>query len=246
MNASTPPLSARELPVKATRRVVDAPTRMFHWLFALCFAGAYLTADGERLRLVHVALGYSMAGLLVFRLLYSLFGPPQARLTTLWNRFSMVPSWLRSARTALQGLLQDRRPQPVNWRQGQNILMAAAILALLVLVLPLTLSGYATYNDWGGEWLEELHETVGNLFLLLVVSHLALIAGLSLLRSRNLAMPMLTGRQPGSGPDLPRHNRGWLAALLLLAVLSYWSWEWQQAPDSATAALSRSADHEDD
>ena len=36
----------------------------------------------------------------------------------------------------------------MNWRQGQNILMAAAILALLLLVLPLTLSGYATYNDW--------------------------------------------------------------------------------------------------
>ena len=51
---------------------------MFHWLFALCFAGAYLTAEGERLRLVHVALGYSITGLLVFRLLYGLFGPPQA------------------------------------------------------------------------------------------------------------------------------------------------------------------------
>ena len=30
------------------RRVVDAPTRMFHWLFALSFVGAYLSADGER------------------------------------------------------------------------------------------------------------------------------------------------------------------------------------------------------
>lgn len=30
------------------RRVVDATTRMFHWLFALSLSGAYLTADGGR------------------------------------------------------------------------------------------------------------------------------------------------------------------------------------------------------
>ena len=35
-----------------SRRTVDAPTRAFHWLTALCFAGAYATADGERWRLV--------------------------------------------------------------------------------------------------------------------------------------------------------------------------------------------------
>jgi hypothetical protein len=49
----------------------------------------------------------------------------------------------------------------VNWRQGQNLLMALAVMALLVLVLPLTLSGYGTYNDWGdclGDALAEVHE----------------------------------------------------------------------------------------
>jgi hypothetical protein len=44
--ASPLPGSAVPGAVKASRRVVDAPTRMFHWLFALCFAGAYITADG--------------------------------------------------------------------------------------------------------------------------------------------------------------------------------------------------------
>ena len=243
MNASTlTPLPVRDRPAQPTRRVVDAPTRMFHWLFALCFAGAYLTADGERLRLVHVALGYSLAGLLVFRLLYGLFGPPQARLSTLWSRCSSAVRWLWSLANAVASRLQGQA-QPVNWRQGQNILMATVILALLATVLPLTLSGYASDNDWGG--LAELHEAAGEFMLLLVALHLALIAGLSLLRGRNLAMPMLSGRQPGSGPDLPRHNRGWLAALLLVAVLSYWGWEWQQAPAGSVAALSRGSDHDD-
>jgi cytochrome b len=56
-------------PIKSpvsTRRVSDAATRAFHWLFAFSFLGAYLTADFERLRGVHVALGYTMLGLLAF------------------------------------------------------------------------------------------------------------------------------------------------------------------------------------
>ncbi|MDP2988857.1 cytochrome b/b6 domain-containing protein, partial [Hydrogenophaga sp.] len=76
-NASTRPEATRALPVP-TRLVIDAPTRMFHWLFALSFVGAYITADGERWRLLHVTLGYTLAGLLAFRVLYGLFGPRQA------------------------------------------------------------------------------------------------------------------------------------------------------------------------
>jgi hypothetical protein len=78
--------------------------------------------------------------------------------------------------------------------------------------------------------MEDLHETVGELFLWLVLAHLALIAGLSVLRRKNQALPMLTGRTPGAGPDLVKSNKRWLAALVLLGVLAYWGWEWQQTP----------------
>ena len=214
-----------------TRRVTDAPTRMFHWLFALCFAGAYLTADGERLRLVHVVLGYSMAGLLGFRVLYGLFGPRQASLKALWAKASNAPLWLRSVWAGLTG------GGTINWRQGQNIAMGAAIVALLLAVLPLTLSGYATYNEWGGEWLEDLHEVVGESMLWLVLAHLGLLLLISVLRRKNQALSMLTGRVDGAGPDLVKNNRSWLAALLLVAVLGYWGWEWQQAPQASSSSV---------
>lgn len=226
------------------RRVTDAPTRMFHWLFALSFLGAYVTADGESWRLLHVTLGYTMAGLLVFRLLYGLLGPRQAGLGLLWRKLAGTPAWLRS-------LTPGRSPSGINWRQGQNLLMALAVVALLLMVVPLTLSGYATYNDWGdllgGDWLEEVHEFFGEAFLFVVLAHLALIAGLSLLRRKNQALPMLTGRIDGKGPDLVQKNRVWLAALLLLAVLAFGAWEWQQSPNgliSGNPASSRA--HDDD
>lgn len=209
-----------------TRRVVDAPTRVFHWLFALSFLGAYLTADGERWRLLHVTLGYTMAGLLGFRVIYGLLGPRQARLSLLLRKLAGGPQWVRSALSAARG----ESAGSVNWRQGQYLLMALAVVSLLALVLPLTLSGYATYNEWGGDWLEELHEFVGNTFLVVVLGHLALIAGLSLLRRKNLAMNMVSGRVEGAGPDLVQRNHGLLAMLLLAAVLAFWAWEWQQSP----------------
>lgn len=229
----------------ASRLVTDAPTRMFHWLFALSFVGAYLTAESEHWRLLHVTLGYSFAGLLVFRLLYGLLGPRQAGLGLLWRKLGAAPAWLRSLRTG----------STVNWRQGQNLAMALAVVLMLALVLPLTLSGYATYNDWGdalgGDWLEELHELFGNAFLIVVLAHLALIALLSVLRRQNQALPMLTGRLPGSGPSPVRHNRSWLAGLLLLAVLAFGAWQWQDSPRGlvpwlgAGGALVQDGDHDD-
>jgi cytochrome b len=217
-------------PTPPSRRVVDAPIRAFHWLFALCFVGAYLTADFESWRLMHVTLGYTLAGLLVFRVLYGLMGPRHARLSLMLRKLKAGPQWLKSLREHVR----SGSYASINWQQGQNLGMGLAVVALLMLVIPLTLSGYATFNDWGdflgGDWMEEVHELLGNTYLTLVLVHLALIAGLSVLRNKNVAQPMLTGRLPGPGPDLAKRNHVWLAALLLLGVLAYWTWEWQQPP----------------
>ncbi len=215
-----------------SRRVIDAPTRVFHWLFALSFLGAYLSAEGERWRMLHVTLGYTMAGLLVFRLVYGLLGPRQVRLSGLWSKASGGAGWLRSV---------WRAPTlaSVNWRQGQNLLLVWAVVALMVAVVPVTLTGYASFNEWGsdlwggvlGDALGELHEAVGEAFLWLVLAHLGGLLALSLWRRNNLTTPMLTGRTPGRGPDLARHNHAWLAVLLALAVVAYIAWEWSQAPN---------------
>lgn len=239
--ASTTPGSAAPGAAKASRRVVDAPTRMFHWLFALCFAGAYITADGESLRLLHVTLGYTLAGLLGFRVVYGLVGPRHARLSLLGRKLAGWPAWLASFKSV--------PATQINWRQGQNLLMALAVVALLVLVLPVTLSGYLNYNDFGGELMEDLHGAAGDIFLGVVLAHLAMIAGLSALRRKNQALPMLTGRTEGAGPDLVKHNARWLALLVLLSVLAYWTWEWRQSPDGllspASIAAMRSGESDD-
>ena len=231
---STTPLAPASSPAPAqpnTRRVVDAPIRVFHALFALCFLGAYVTAEGESLRLLHVTLGYTLAGLLGFRVVYGLIGPRHARLSLMARKLSTAPQWLGSMRQAASGASLSA----VNWRQGQNLLIGVAVIAMLVLVVPLTLSGYGTYNEWG-DWLGEVHELVGSTFLAVVLAHLGLIALMSVLRKKNLALQMVHGRTEGSGPDLVKRNHAWLAVLMLVAVLAYWTWEWQQSPRGLISA----------
>lgn len=243
---------ARPAPARG-RLVTDAPTRMFHWLFALSFVGAYLTADGERWRALHVTLGYTLAGLLVVRVLYGLFGPRHARLGLLLRKLGGAAAWWRSAAQALRQGAWER----VNVRQGLNLAMALALVSLLVLAVPLTLSGYGTYAEWGdllgGDWLEELHEFLGEALLAVALAHVALIAGLSLQRRKNQALPMLTGRVDGTGPDLVKRNRAWLAALLLMAAVAFVAWQWQQSPNGlvptqgiAAPLSDRHHDHDED
>ena len=217
-------------PRPASRRVTDATTRMLHWLMALSFTGAYLTADGERWRLVHVTLGYTLAGLLVARVLWGLLGPRQARLSVLARKLKGFPAWLKSLGSV--NSLDTLQPA---WRQGQNLLMALAVALILGVVIPLTLSGYAVWDEWSGEWLEDVHEFFGTALLMMVLAHIGLIALTSLLRRKNQALPMLTGRVPGSGPDVARRNHGFLATLVLTCVLGFCGWQWSEAPQNAAA-----------
>lgn len=217
-------------PRSAGRLVTDAPMRMFHALFAWSFVGAYITADSEHLRLVHVVLGYTFAGLLLGRLVYGLVGPRPARLLVLWRKVSGSRVWLQTMASGIrEGGDATRAGVPMPWRQGPSLLMGLVLVTLLLAVIPLTLTGYATFHEWGdvlgGDVFEELHEFLGDVYLMGVLLHLALLAWLSVTRRKNQALPMLTGRIPGPGPDLIQHERRWLSALVLASVLAYWVWE---------------------
>jgi cytochrome b len=232
--------AARPLPAP-TRRVNDAPIRMFHALFALAFVGAWATGDSEAWRALHVTLGYTLAGLLGFRLVYGLVGPRPARLSMLWRRIAGAPAWWRAS------LRQLRQPRSIGWTQGRHLLLSASIVGLLLGVVPLALSGYAVYADWGGEWLEEVHEFFANGLLALAGLHLALLALSSVLQRRNLARAMFDGRVAGAGADLVPSQRRALAVLLLALVLGFGAWQWQQFPAGLLpVAGAESKHHHDD
>lgn len=207
------------------RRVVDAMTRMLHWLMALCFTGAYVSADSEHWRLVHVTLGYTLAGLVLVRLFWGLFGPRQARLSVLWARLKTMAAWLDALRQ-----VRTLSALRASGQAGQKLLMGWAVVLTLLLILPTVLSGYVVWIEWGGEWLEEVHEFFANAMLLAVLVHVGWLVVMSWLRRKNQALPMLTGYVPGRGPDTAQRNYGFLAAVLLACVLAFWLWQGLSAP----------------
>lgn len=199
---------------KPRRRVTDAATRMFHWLFAASFVGAYVTADGERWRDIHMMLGYAMIGLLGARILWGLMGPKRVRLGS-------IPTRIKGIKPFIGQLKAGKSVWDLNWNGPQNALMAALIALLLITTVPLVLSGYLTNADIAGELMEELHEFFGEFYLMLVLAHLGAIALLSIMRQRNLANPMLTGYVNDKGPDLVKHNYTWLAIGLVASMLGW-------------------------
>lgn len=214
--------------------VWDAPVRVFHWLMVLSFAGAYLTAESERWRLVHVTLGYTMAALVLFRLVWGLIGTRHARFA----------SFVRGPAAVKRYLAALLRGKPEHYT-GHNPAGALAIIALLGAALIVTAAGWATYNEIGGEWLEELHEGAANAMLALVGIHIGGVVVSSLLHKENLVGAMISGRKTTRpGDAIKRAWRG-VAALLLAAVLGFWWWQWQQAPapGNADAAATHSHRH---
>jgi cytochrome b len=220
MNTTLSPTALKMTSSIASRRVNDLATRTFHWLFAFSFLGAYLTADFERLRGVHVTLGYTMLGLLGFRIVWGLVGPKHVRFKLLFGKLAGLRAWMVATRHASS-------IQAIGWKQGQNLLMALVVVSLLVLVVPLVGSGYLLNNDLGGKFIESTHEFFGELYLWSVVTHLGLIAVISLIRRRNMVSPMLTGQVPGPGPDLVRAEQRVWAVLLVLGCISWWVWSLQ-------------------
>lgn len=203
--------------------VWDAPVRVFHWLMVLSFAGAYLTAESERWRLVHVSLGYTLGGLVAFRVLWGLLGTRHARFA----------SFVRGPAAVMRYLSSIARGRPEH-HVGHNPAGALAIVLLLLLSVATVASGWANYNDLGGHWLEELHEVMANLMLTVVGVHVAGVVVGSWLHRENLVRAMLTGRKEGAPNEGIRWTWRPLALVLLAAVLGFWWLQWQSAPSAAT------------
>ena len=170
-----PPQSARVF-------VWDVPVRLFHWLLAAAFTGALLTAESERLRVTHVRLGYAIAGLVLFRIVWGFAGSRYARFSSFVTGPSAVWRYLRAVPTA--------RPEH---HVGHNPAGAAVILALLGLALTTGLTGWLGYEELAGEWVTEAHELAAYAMLALVGVHVAGVLLASLRHRENLVAAMVTG-----------------------------------------------------
>jgi cytochrome b len=196
---------------KAKTLVWDLPTRAFHWLLAIAFVGAFVTAESERLRDLHMLMGYSAAGLVAFRLLWGILG-------TRYARFTSLPLSPRAVVTYLKSLLTL---SPRHYF-GHNPAGSWAVVGMLVLITLTVATGWAQAVEVGPRWVEDLHEGLANTTIAVIGVHIVAVLLSSLLHRENLVRAMLSGYKLGSGT--PAAGSRWFGALLLVGALgAFWA-----------------------
>lgn len=189
--------------------VWDLPTRIGHWLLVASFALAWLTSESESLRLIHVSAGYVMGAVLAFRLFWGIAG----------TRYARFSSFLFAPKQALDYLLSLLRGKASHWI-GHNPAGSYAIYAMILLGFATVGSGWATYNEFGGDWMEELHEALPSAMLAVVFIHVAGVAVGSLAHRENLVRAMINGYKNGRAEEAIASQRTFWAALLIVLVIA--------------------------
>lgn len=167
-----------------TVRVWDPFVRVFHWSQAALIAVAWLTEDGPKT--LHQTAGYIIAGMLALRVVWGFVGPRHARFSDFVRGPSTVLGYLRA-------MVAGREPRYL----GHNPAGGAMVVALLLTVAGTAMTGWLQTTDafWGSSVMEEIHQTLASLILVLVAAHLAGVTLASMRHDENLARSMVDGRK---------------------------------------------------
>jgi cytochrome b len=205
-----------------TVRVWDLPTRVFHWVLALCVIGSVVSAKiGGNALEWHMRLGYAIFALLAFRLVWGLVGGR-------WSRFA---SFVYAPGTVLRYLRGASRPDEFH-DVGHSPLGALSVFGLIAILAVQIGTGLfaddeiATTGPFNkfvasstGLALTAWHKGWGQgLVITLVVLHIVAIVYYLVAKKRNLVRPMWTGDK--ALPDgVPASADGGAARLLALVLI---------------------------
>ncbi|MBW0156595.1 cytochrome b/b6 domain-containing protein [Sedimentimonas flavescens] len=186
-------------PEKSAPQIWDPALRAFHWLLVLAVVGGWLLGQFGPLKMtLHFYAGYTVIGLLAFRLIWGLIGPANARFAQFVKGPKAVLAYLRTlpARAASHS-------------DGHNPLGGLSVVAMLLVLVgqvgtgliidpedyinigPLADSVSTSWNRWALGW----HHRLGVLLLILVVLHVGAILFYRFWKREDLVTPMITGRR---------------------------------------------------
>lgn len=168
--------------LEASRPVWDLFVRVFHWTLVVCvLLNSFVLDDGET---IHQWAGYLAAALVLARVVWGFIGSRHARFTDFFPTPGRI---VRHVRGLWSGHAE------FHW--GHNPLGALMMLALMGMVLALGVTGWMQGLDayWGEEWLQELHEVIGEALIILVGLHAAAALLMGRIERARLLKAMVTG-----------------------------------------------------
>lgn len=168
--------------LEASRPVWDLFVRVFHWTLVVCvLLNSFVLDDGET---IHQWAGYLAAALVLARVVWGFIGSRHARFADFFPTPGRI---VRHVRGLWSGHAE------FHW--GHNPLGALMMLALMGMVLALGVTGWMQGLDayWGEEWLQELHEVIGEALIILVGLHAAAALLMGRIERARLLKAMVTG-----------------------------------------------------
>jgi cytochrome b len=210
--------------------VWDLPIRLFHWLLTGLIGFSWWSVKYHHTDW-HIWSGIAILTLLVFRLLWGVFGSSTARFAT----------FVRGPRAVL-AYVRDNS----SWRMaGHTPLGALSIVAMLVAVAIQVGLGLIATDEDGlnegplaqlvslpvSETARDIHEYWFYVVLALIVLHVGAIIYYKVFRGQTLVKGMFSGRialSPGVEPMRPA--RWWVAVLCLAAAFAVARWVIAGAP----------------
>jgi cytochrome b len=167
-----------------TIAVWDLPLRLWHWALAICVLAAWFTPTVyDRL---HRIVGYTVLGLLAFRLVWGFLGSRYSRFRMVGVRLRAAPGYLWNLRRGMTGRYIGLNPA--------GTLMLVALLASLA-VSTITGAMSVTVTFFGVWWVEDTHHYSSDAVIVLVVLHVVGVVLMGILQRENLIRAMITGRK---------------------------------------------------
>lgn len=204
--------------------VWDIPVRLVHWSFVALLPALWWTAETRQMDL-HFTLGLTMAGLVVFRLMWGIVGSTTAR----FSRFV-------AGSKAISRYLKAPEDNPVVGHNPLGALSVVALLALLGFQVSLGLFAQDTDAVDSGplnhlvSWdtataASEAHGIVFNLLAALIALHIAAIVFYRIVRKNDLVTPMISGRRAFATRVAQPALGSWIKAVvvaMLAAAIALW------------------------
>ena len=167
-----------------TIAVWDLPLRLWHWALAICVLAAWFTPTVyDRL---HRIVGYTVLGLLAFRLVWGFLG-------SRYSRFRMVGVRLRAAPGYLWNLRRGMTGRYIGLNPAGTLMLVALLASLAVSTITGVMSVTVTF--FGVWWVEDTHHYSSDAVIVLVVLHVVGVVLMGILQRENLIREMITGRK---------------------------------------------------
>ena len=194
--------------------VWDLPVRIFHWLLAISFFGAWLTAESEGYEMMHYAFGYTAGLLVLFRIIWGLIG----------SRYARFSDFIKGPKAIFHHVTNMIKGKFDETYLGHNPAGALVMVGLMLLTLATVTTGYLNLSELLGESGEEVHEGIATIMMTVVVVHIAAAIIMSFIQKENLPKAMVTGRKKSVYQYLSIKSSHIIIGMLLLIAAGYLFW----------------------